>query len=192
MSRFLEPAEFAKRFIEALGGRDAAQEALDREHREVSRRWNYEPEPIGRILRGHLFVEHYLTEYIRIRNPNLGNLESARLNFIQKVALAENPDAPEFPWFAGIRLLNSIRNRMSHRLNAEITDTERDAFLAIDLFRSLREALEAPRAPSMEPVDVLEEFSRSCGLILASAASPIAQVWLQAMRESSPGNTAPP
>lgn len=192
MSRFPVPADFAKRLIEALGGRDAAQEALEREYREVSDRWDQEPEAIGRILRGHLFVEHYLTEYIRVRNPNLGDLESARLSFSQKIALAEKPNAPEFLWFPGIRLLSSIRNRMSHRLNAEVSDAERDAFLAIDMFRSLREALEAPRAPSMEPVDVLEDFARTSGLILAFAASPLAKVWAHAMREDRPGNVTPP
>jgi hypothetical protein len=63
-----------------------------------------------------------------------------------------------------------------------------NTFLSIDMFRSVREAIEAPRAPSIEPVDVLEDFARSSGLILACAASPLARVWVQVMREEGSGS----
>jgi hypothetical protein len=158
--------------------------------REINTRWNQDASLMGRLLRAHLFVEYFLTRYLSAKNPNLGDLELARLTFAQKLALSDHPSSPEAYLFPGIRLLNKVRNRIAHTLSATVTDEDRDGFLKIGVFREFRIALAAPKAPSNEPVDVLEEFSLHAGSSLASAASPNAKLWRDAMTVPPP-NTLP-
>ena len=83
-----------RRAMELMGGNDAFFKAADEELADVNGRWNQNVAEIGRILRAHLFVEHYLTQYVAQANPRLGSLTEARATFSQKVALlnADNPD----------------------------------------------------------------------------------------------------
>jgi len=83
-----------RRAMELMGGSDAFFKAADEELADVNGRWNQNVAEIGRILRAHLFVEHYLTQYVAQANPRLGSLTEARATFSQKVALldADNPD----------------------------------------------------------------------------------------------------
>ena len=175
------PRIVARRLIHLYGGVDAAREALDKRFREVAERWNQDAGLMGRILRAHLFVEHYLTAYLEANNPNLGNLENARLSFAQKVALAEQPNAGERYLFPGIRRLNQIRNRLAHTLKAEVTNEDREGFLSIPLFKAMREALSAPSTPSDDPVVVLEDFARHAGVTLEAASNPDRQLMLRAI-----------
>jgi hypothetical protein len=175
------PQIFARRLIALYGGVEAARNAFDKRHREISDRWNQDAGLMGRILRAHLFVEHYLTDYLSTRNPNLGSTEKARLSFSQKVELADRPESPEAYLFTGIRRLNQVRNRLAHTLMAEVTEADRDAFLSIELFRALRDALAAPQTASTDPIDVLEDFARHAGITFEAAANPERELLYQAL-----------
>jgi len=48
------------RTIELLGGPERARQVTDAEFGEMVTRWNQDTDVIGRILRSHLYVEHYL------------------------------------------------------------------------------------------------------------------------------------
>lgn len=92
----------------------------------MTRRWNQDFEAIGRILRSHLYLEHYLTEHLEKTNAQLGSMSAARLTFAQKVNLLD-PDNPRLAEILpGVKQPNQIRNRLAHQLTAVVTqdDTE--------------------------------------------------------------------
>ena len=59
--------------INLLGGHDAAFTHFDADLRLLKERWDQDTGTVGRILRAHLFVEHFLTEYLVARNLELGS-----------------------------------------------------------------------------------------------------------------------
>jgi hypothetical protein len=65
-----------RRAIELLGGKQEFFAEADRELADVNGRWKQNIEVIGRILRAHLFVEHYIGEYLAKANPRLGALNN--------------------------------------------------------------------------------------------------------------------
>lgn len=175
---------FAKRLIELYGGREAARESLARQYAVIAHKWNQNTEPLGRILRAHLFVEHYLTRLLVTRNPRLGSPGEARLTFQQKVALVGNvgPDLREL--LPGLRRLNAVRNRLVHTLRASVSVEDADVFLSIAPFRALRDALAEPSVPSTVPLDILEDFARHAGITLEAASNPDRELWAEAVRYS--------
>jgi len=175
----VSPEKLANRVIELHGGREAFLAHTDSQINDLNSRWNQDAAMMGRILRSHLFVEHYLTSYLQARNPRLGSLDSARLTFSQKAELVGANDARVAYLIPGVRRLNKIRNRMAHTLSASITAEDRESLLSVDLFRALRDALSAPAIPSTDPVDVLESFSQHAGVTLQAASDPKAGYWVQ-------------
>ena len=83
-----EPALLAAKVLEVFGGKDQLLAAARKNLKESAERWQQDTEAIGRILRAHLFVEHFLTEFVRWRSPGLTALTEARLTFYQKLTLA--------------------------------------------------------------------------------------------------------
>lgn len=182
MSDF-DPSKVAKRVIELCGGHDATFERFDREFAKIQARWNQDIVSIGRILRAHLFVEHFLASYLQKWNPGLGDLDSARLSFAQKLALLPPSGTTISYLIPGIRHLNKVRNRLAHTLQAQVSEEDRTVFLSIALFRELRVARDAPKTPSDVPIDVLEEFGAHAGMMLDAAVSPDAELWKKALAE---------
>lgn len=71
---------------------------------------------IGRFVRCHLLVEHFLTEYLRAAYPQMPGLAELRLNFDSKLKLANNPDVSVSVFEPAIKCLNQIRNKLVHRI----------------------------------------------------------------------------
>ena len=183
MTRFADPGLVAKRTIELLGGRDAAFETIDAEFDEMRHRWNQDVEAIGRILRSHLYVEYYVTEYLEKVNPRLGSVERARLSFVQKLELLDPKDIRIGEVLPGIRHLNTIRNRLAHRLSATVTEDDAAVFLSAQYFKALRDEGAKPGKPSAEPIDVLEHFALHASQILTGEFSRVANAFAQAFNE---------
>ncbi|MFP3670621.1 hypothetical protein SB717_36660, partial [Priestia sp. SIMBA_032] len=80
----------ATRALELMGGREKAFAAMEADYDAMKERWNQDTDSIGRILRAHLYLEHYLTEYLQHANPALGDLDEARLTFAQKANLLKS------------------------------------------------------------------------------------------------------
>ena len=122
--------------------------------------WNQDAARVGRVLRAHLVVEHFLTEYIAAANPNLGSLNDARLGFAQKVELLGVSNSVLVMLTPGLKRLNQVRNRLAHRLSVEVTSDDLNAFLAIPLVRAVQ-AVKTRRSknPRHDPLKVLEEFA---------------------------------
>ena len=116
------------RTVELLGGPDRAREVTDTEFGDMVTRWEQDVDAIGRILRSHLYVEHYLTEFIRHANPRLGSIAEARLSFNQKLALLDTNSPGVAELKPGIAQLNKIRNRLAHRLSFAILPADTQVF----------------------------------------------------------------
>ncbi len=177
------PEAVVRHVIRLMGGHKKAFEAFDADFHTITKRWEQDTTVIGRILRAHLFVEHFLTEYLQSRNPELGSLEEARASFTQKLALVGNGTPGTGYLLPGIRRLNGIRNRIAHTLHAEVTDEDVRVFLAIDLFRAMREEKARRRSdtPSMEPIVVLEDFAIHAGISLHASATRESDIWSEAI-----------
>ena len=168
----IDHLKLAQKVIELSGGKDTLNVEMDRKLSLINEKWNQDVDAIGRILRSHLFVEHFLTEYLIALNPNLGDLKDTRLTFSQKLSLVENHSNETKELASGIRRLNTIRNQLAHRLEAKVTDQDKESLLSLKSFRYLREALAKPNTPSSDNLVVLEDFAKHVGSRLASLADP--------------------
>jgi len=174
--------------IENLGGVEKARAVIEASNAGHIERWNQDSALIGRILRAHLYVEHYLGEYLQYMNPRLGNLGLARLKFSQKVALVDPNDRNVGEFVTGIRHLNKVRNRLAHTLKAELTKADAHVFLSCPSFNALRSELAKPSKPGADPIEVLEEFSQYAAYSLSNPMSPLSQAIGKAL-QSPPNNS---
>lgn len=176
---------FVKRLIGDLGGAEQARRRFDDEHMMLVKRWEQDTASIGRILRAHLFVEHFMRAFIQRSNPNLGAIDDARITFSQMIALLKQGDPQIDYLIPGIRQLNKVRNRLAHNLQSVVTADDAQVFLNIALFRELRNALAQGQStgPSQEPIDVLEDFARHAGISLQHAVSELSSLFSKAVAE---------
>lgn len=90
---------------------------------------------IGRVLKAHLILEHYLTNYLS-RCLGIENIDSIRLTFAQKVELLPSTGSAASVIKLGIKRLNTIRNMLAHRLDVDLEQVDLNAMNeVIDLFR---------------------------------------------------------
>ena len=68
----VDPSEFAQRIFDAYGGKEAFFKESEARLQGYSTAWAQNSGAIGRVLRAHLAVEHFLGEYISALNPKLG------------------------------------------------------------------------------------------------------------------------
>jgi hypothetical protein len=190
MNSIPDPKAVAREVIEILGGREACLTAIDDEISQKQDRWELDIEAIGRILRAHLYVEHYLEEYLIHTNPRLGTLKDARLTFAQKVALVDHTDARVVSLLPGLKVLNKVRNRLAHDPQAIVTTEDVSAFLQDPFFKALRSALAHPNPPSTEPIEILEEFARHAEGALTRGRSRLTVAFQEAHQRLVSANEA--
>jgi hypothetical protein len=173
-----------RRAMEIMGGHDAFFKASDEELASINSRWNQNVAEIGRILRAHLFVEHYLTQYVAQANPRLGSLKEARATFAQKVALldADNPDIAAI--LPGIKRLNTIRNRLAHNLGDQVSQDDARIFLGCDRFAALRAARSTGGTRTNEPLEILEDFARHTAVVFTYEFTPLSKAIAQSIMEA--------
>ncbi len=123
-------------------------------------RWRRVPtadyKTMGRILCYHLIVEHYLETYLKTVFPHL-RWETTRLTFNHKLELLSGKTSSplvDFGLLPGLQQLNSIRNRLSHRLDAKISMDDLKPFLG-----ALRRWSKSRRTPTTNPVLTIEHFA---------------------------------
>lgn len=106
---------------------------------------------LGRVLKCHLIVEHYLGRFLEA-HFNLNNITSAKLSFFQKATLL--PDSAASAAFVkpGILRLNSIRNQFGHTLEPVLTCADLGSMQnVLDLAR--------PGVAFQKPIDAIEAFT---------------------------------
>jgi hypothetical protein len=164
--------QVAKRVIELSGGKGKLNEEMDSKLNKINQRWNQDIDAIGRILRAHLFVEHFITECLVSFNPSLGDIKEARLTFSQKLTLIEGYSEETKELSKGIKRLNKIRNQLAHKLAGTVTDQDKESLLSVLSFRALRNELAKPGVASDDNLVVLEDFAKHVGGRLSSLADP--------------------
>ena len=192
LSTFSDPNRVVERTVELLGGHIKAHEVIDKEFDDMQRRWNQDVRTIGRILRAHLYVEHYLDQYLEKTNPRLGPLAGARLSFAQKIELLDPTDPQLIEIVPGIKHLNTIRNRLAHKLSGTITPEDRSVFLSAPYFNAFHKESEKRGRPSQDPLDVLEHFAQYASQALNHQFSTFGNALAKALHEcNQPAFTHP-
>ena len=118
-------------------------------------------DPIGRVLKCHLVVEHFLTRYLAERFETQ-TLDQAKLSFFQKAQLI--PTEREIATFVrpGILSLNKARNKFTHRL---------DATIEFDDISSIMETLSYARHGTTfsDPYSAIEAFAAvACAFLIVT------------------------
>ena len=183
MTKFPDPTLVVKRVIDLLGGVERTRQITDEELGDMNQRWFQDVESIGRILRAHLYVEHYMTEYLNKANPQIGSVEKAKLTFAQKLALLDPNDPRLQEVKEGIKHLNAIRNRLAHQLSAKVKPEDSAIFLRAPYFAAMRKERSKPNEPSSDPLDILEEFAKHASHALTQKFSVVGQALARAIEE---------
>lgn len=109
---------------------------------------------LGYFLCIHLTIEHYLDQFLKIVHPDL-DWDASRQNFAQKIALLTKFKAgPRYDVVPAIKHLNSLRNRMSHALDAKITSVDLLPFVHC-LQKMTKNKADVPN----DPKEILETFT---------------------------------
>jgi hypothetical protein len=173
------------KLIAFLGGQDDIRQAMEALSRQYEAIWAQDADAIGRVLRAHLAVEYFLTEYIQARNPGLGSLDEARASFTQKIDLLGESDLVAQFLKPGLKHLNRIRNRLAHRHRNVLEESDKNTFLEIDLFRALRKyfATRFGLMTAEDPLSILEDFARMASSVLQAAVHPNRDFWTKIFGE---------
>ncbi|EFM0603128.1 hypothetical protein AB2I44_00120 [Escherichia coli] len=126
---------------------------------------------IGAFLTAHLSLEKYITDYLGLRYPSLA-WGDAKLTFSQKIALIQHEPAkpPYDEIYLRIKDFNSIRNKISHQLNYQITDKEKSKF--VDFYMKITKASKTkPNIDIDNMADLLDFFVSMTKSYFASAIS---------------------
>ena len=127
---------------------------------------------LGRVLKCHLVVEHYLARFL-VAHFEIDNFDDVRFTFAQKAAILPNRATAAAFVKPGILELNRIRNRFGHPLGAE---------LSVQDLRSIRAVLEIAR-PGVEfgsPVEAIEAFTTVACAFLIVAPPALQQIFAEA------------
>ncbi|EKP0297697.1 hypothetical protein ACK33V_03090 [Aeromonas veronii] len=171
--------------VVAFGGQEKFSARMDEKHRQFQSIWEQDADQIGRVLRAHIAVEHFLTAYIQYKNSGLGSLEGARLGFAQKIELVSDADQVIGPLKLGLKRLNRIRNHIAHKLKVEIEEEDRALFLSIPIFKAMREASAKGRnEPCDDALSILEQFASFAACLLHSGADSDSEIWKQIFEQA--------
>ncbi len=127
---------------------------------------------LGRDLKCHLVVEHYLDRFL-VAHFGIHNADDARLRFAQKVTLLPNRATAAAFVKPGILQLNRIRNRLGHSLAARLSAQE---------LGPIRTILDVAK-PGVEfgnPVEAIEAFTVVACTFLIVQPPPLQRILAEA------------
>ena len=130
---------------------------------------------LGRILKCHLVVEHYLDRFL-VEHYRLPELENGRFSFYQKAFLLPNGRAAAAFVKPGILRLNTIRNKFGHYVATTLTFDDLGAMTEV-----LRIARPDVLVPS--PVDAVEAFTAVACAFLLVPPPKLQEVFADAFEE---------
>jgi len=95
------------------------------------------------VLNGHLIIEEVVTEILLINVKDCKSFIEARLSFSQKTKLLKAYHFEEFSaWlWEGLRLINKLRNNLSHELEPNDLDVSSSEYVYQYLSTQLRKEL---------------------------------------------------
>ena len=135
---------------------------------------------MGYLLSCHLIIEHYMDAYLKSHHSEL-EWEAARLTFGQRVALLSSWTLPKpFNPVEGIKHLNSLRNRLGHRMDYRLT--AQDMLPFVYHLQTIREHVDAnrckdapedtsPEPKDLSPIELLEWFTSMTAACFAGSVA---------------------
>lgn len=129
---------------------------------------------LGRVLKCHLVIEHYLTTYLS-NHYGIDDIDQIRLSFAQKVKLLPDKGSAVSYVKKGIERVNKIRNRFGHELDATICNGE---------INELDDVLKimSPEVCSETPINRIENFTAIACTFLNVAPKEIEEIFSQAFK----------
>lgn len=128
-------------------------------------------ELLGYFLSSHLIIEHYLDELLKMLHAEL-DWEASRLTFGQKISLLSRFKMPEkYNSIAAIKHLNSLRNKISHRVDFKIQAED-----LLPLRQYLEKVFEGQHEVPDEPHEILEAFNQMVCVFFAGYISSLVSV----------------
>lgn len=122
---------------------------------------NRDSTKIGRVLKCHLIIEHYLDNYLSHYNK-LENIQELRLSFHQKTLMLPTKGSSAAVVRPGIIEVNKVRNKYGHNINTEIVISDINAIN--QLLRIAR-----PSSRIEDPIEMIEAFSTiACTWLIVS------------------------
>ena len=127
---------------------------------------------LGRLLKCHLIVEHYLNRFL-VSHFDIDNFDNVRLSFAQKAQLLPDRATAAALVKPGIVRLNRIRNEFAHSLGAELSDADLGSIRSVlDIVR---------RGVTFEtPVEAIEAFTTVACTFLIVPPPDLQQVFAEA------------
>ncbi|HCG7383725.1 TPA: hypothetical protein NJ378_004566 [Vibrio parahaemolyticus] len=129
---------------------------------------------LGRVLKCHLVIEHYLTIYFS-NHYGIDDIDQIRLSFAQKVNLLPDKGSAVSYVKKGIERVNKIRNRFGHKLDATICNGELNEL--DDVLKIMR-----PEVGSETPINRIENFTAIACTFLNVAPKEIEEIFSQAFK----------
>jgi hypothetical protein len=130
---------------------------------------------LGRVLKCHLIIEHYLARFLSA-HFGIEDLVEAKLSYFQKAKLL--PDRGSAAAFVkpGILRLNAIRNQFGHTLRP---------FLRSEDLGPINEVLNVARQGSVfnEPIDANEAFATVASTFLIVPPPKLQRVFIEAFSQ---------
>ena len=153
----------------------AIEEDFNRENERFKALLARDHDTLGRVLKCHLIVEHYVSRFLAT-HFNLHNINSAKLSFFQKATLL--PDAAASAAFVkpGILRLNTIRNQFGHTLEPIVGHADLGAMQAV--LNVARPGVAFPTA-----IEAIEAFTTVACTWLILPPPALQQVFVDAFAE---------
>jgi hypothetical protein len=130
---------------------------------------------IGRVLKCHLVVEHYVERYLRDRF-GLEELGVARLTFVQKASLLPSLKSTAAFVKPGILRLNAVRNRFGHTL---APDFDTQDLSPIDQVVTVSR----PHLKGAPPIDRIEAFTAIVAAWLVVPPKDLEELFMNAFKK---------
>ena len=126
---------------------------------------------LGRVLKCHLLIEHYLDRFL-VAHFKIDSFDDVRLSFAQKAALLPSGETAAAFVKPGILRLNRIRNRFSHLLGAELSVQDLGPICTVlDTAR--------PGVAFESPVEAIEAFTTVACTFLIVAPPALQQIFAE-------------
>ena len=131
----------------------------------------------GRILKCHLIGEIYVEKYL-CEKLSLSTISSVRLSYFQKVMLLPEHSAPPAVIKPGLLLLNKIRNRFAHNLDAHVSVDELQSMIDVLV-------LSGRNTNEISAVNAIESFTTLACTWLVVSPPHLEELFARAFRDVS-------
>jgi len=118
----LSREQFVDQVLGKIQNSKDLQNELEKLVTEYNLIWDKDTAILGRILRAHLFIEHYMDQLLSSMLPSIENMEKLELEFSKKLEMVRGYSDLTEELYPGVKRLNAIRNRFVHNLSFKLDE----------------------------------------------------------------------